>query len=212
MAKGKKNAKSGPWHEVNSRNWSGKLSQKKFQLQIKAKAGANSVEFEAVAGSPFDEFETDQDRLEFLQEVWTDISLSFEYGGEEADKDLRDSQPFGEFDEGELVDGDNSGYWTVLEFDHDSECVEFFEVIDITLDIEASSIGAAKSFAVENVPRCFMIYSHGSQQSFDIDIIEVTSAREVSGPKSTSPIRFCTSCGTPRPEGAKFCASCGERF
>ena len=28
----------------------------------------------------------------------------------------------------------------------------------------------------------------------------------------TPEAKFCTSCGTARPEGAKFCASCGERF
>jgi hypothetical protein len=29
---------------------------------------------------------------------------------------------------------------------------------------------------------------------------------------STPEAKFCTSCGTARPDGAKFCASCGERF
>lgn len=188
------------------------MSKRKFVLEIKAKAGDNSVDFEAVAGTPFDEFETDQDRLEFLQEAWTDLSLSFEYGGEEAYKGLRDSRPFGEFDEGELVDGDNSGYWTVLEFDHESECVEFNEVIDITLNVEASTIEAAKSFAVQNLPRCFKIFSHGSQESFDIEFVEVMSAREMVSPKTSPAIRFCTNCGAARPESARFCGSCGEAF
>lgn len=188
------------------------MSKRKFVLEIKAKAGDNSVDFEAVAGTPFDEFETDQDRLEFLQEAWTDLSLSFEYGGELADQQLRDSKPFGEFDEGELVDGDNSGYWTVLKFDHESECVEFNEVIDITLNVEASTMEVAKSFAVENLPRCFKIFSHGSQESFDIEFVEVMSAREMVSPKSSPAKGFCTSCGTLRPEGAKYCGSCGSPF
>lgn len=35
---------------------------------------------------------------------------------------------------------------------------------------------------------------------------------EKSQEASTPEAKFCTSCGTARPEGAKFCASCGERF
>ena len=29
---------------------------------------------------------------------------------------------------------------------------------------------------------------------------------------AASPARFCRSCGTPRSEGAMFCATCGERM
>ena len=31
-------------------------------------------------------------------------------------------------------------------------------------------------------------------------------------PTAASPARFCRSCGTPRSEGAMFCATCGERM
>jgi hypothetical protein len=53
---------------------------------------------------------------------------------------------------------------------------------------------------------------NGGQQPLRIETVDVISVRENPALRSTPAPNFCTSCGTVRTEGAKYCGSCGSPF
>lgn len=154
--------------------------KKKYLLEVQLMSPKIGGDFEAEFNSSFDEFESDEEIYEFLERVWDNQSFSVEYGGEKKYKKFRDSRPFGDFEEGELVEEDNSGYWAELEIDRDSGNHFYRMAKSISIEVEALSEEGAKQFVEANVSRCFTIIDNDCAMDPDpIEITVVTSISEI---------------------------------
>jgi 3-methyladenine DNA glycosylase AlkC len=152
----------------------------RFEIDVSVESGPCSADFQDLFGEDLAKFDTHDELIEYMVEVWDFENYSCIYGGDDAYSNLRQSKPFGDFDEDEEIGSDDSGYWTVESFDRSngtflySWCKDLFGLV-----VEAPDEVAAKQFTLDNLSRCFYLVDTNAQEESAIEVIRVQSVKKL---------------------------------
>jgi hypothetical protein len=124
------------------------------------------------------DFSNDKEIYDFILEMfnpWGQGSYEPVYGGAQEALDLRQSNPFGQYQEGQEVESVTSWGYTDLrlhkEWNEFSFCVE----VGFTVDVEAASEDSAKDFVLRNLSKCFIFEDSTSGDQVKIKNVKIDS-------------------------------------
>lgn len=152
----------------------------RFQVDVSVESGLYSADFKDLFGEDMEKFETHDELISYMVEVWDFENYSCIYGGDDAYSNLRTAKPFGDFDEDEEVGSNDSGYWKVKSFDRSNGTFLFSWCKDLFgLEVQAPGELAAKEFTLDNLPRCFYLIDTNSQEEAPIEEIQVQNVKKL---------------------------------
>jgi hypothetical protein len=130
---------------------------KRFGFVVQLTGPLTEGDFADSFGSPLDEFETDDDVYEFVERVWDNHFFRVQYSGKLKHREFRDSKPFGNFEEDEVIEDEQTGYWTDLEVDRATGTYTYRMAKEISIAVLADSKEEAEEFVMKNAKRAFTI-------------------------------------------------------
>jgi hypothetical protein len=161
---------------VSSQNDSGAPETWLFGMQVQLNGPLTEGDFAENFGATLDEFESDQEVYEYVGRVWDNQFFRVQYSGKSKHRDYRDSKPFGDFSEDEIIEDDQSGFWTDFEFDRSTGTYTYRMAKEISLQVRSRSEDEAREIVAKNAKRCFTIEDLDSGNSLS----QVQSATVIS--------------------------------